>query len=223
MITWKSVIAVLGGQAIFLTVAGWLFKTLTTRWLERDTERFKSKLELAASVEVEQLKSSLQMVALEHQVRFTKLHERRAEVIADLYKRLINLVWTSQQFVLQGGYMNRPNQEEEFSKANNQAWEFANFVDTHRIYLPESICGSLDTFTAVIRKKVINVGIYSRNEFPTGHSLEKYGQELISAVQAFEGEIPRLRIDLESEFRKILGAEQSEKALEVTNPTAKPR
>jgi len=29
------------------------------------------------------------MVAFEHQVRFSKLHETRAEVIADLYKRLV--------------------------------------------------------------------------------------------------------------------------------------
>jgi hypothetical protein len=35
--------------------------------------------------EIERLKTSLQMTALEHQVRFSKLHEKRAKVIADLY------------------------------------------------------------------------------------------------------------------------------------------
>lgn len=114
--------------------------------------------------------------------------------------------------------MNDPNQREEFSKASEQYWAFANFVDTHRIYLPEAVCASLDNFTGMIRKKVIGVGVYSRIEFPTGDSLKTYGEELMSAVRAFEEDIPRLRKVLESEFRKILGAEPPEKPLDPAKP-----
>jgi hypothetical protein len=52
---------------------------------------FKTRIKADADIEIERVKNSLQIVAIEHQVRFAKLHEKRAQVIADLYKQLVDL------------------------------------------------------------------------------------------------------------------------------------
>ena len=53
--------------------------------LARDTETFKARIKADADIEIEKLKSSLQISATERQVMFAKLHEKRAEIIGELY------------------------------------------------------------------------------------------------------------------------------------------
>jgi len=92
-INWQDVLTTVGvttgGGVVFLGGAAWLIRTVLKDRLAPDAEEFKAKLKADGDMEIEKLKNSLQMVAFEHQVRFSKLHETRAEVIADLYKRLV--------------------------------------------------------------------------------------------------------------------------------------
>jgi len=73
------------GGTVILGVAAWLIKTALTSKLTQETEAFKARLKADGDAEIEKLKHSLEKVAVEHQVRFSKLHEKRAEIIADLY------------------------------------------------------------------------------------------------------------------------------------------
>ena len=202
--TIEIVIIALGGQATFLLAVGFLVKSLISKWIQQDTEKFKNQLQKDSNVEIEQLKHALQRTALEHQVRFTKLHERRADVIADLYERLAKLLMNSKNFIYQGGFKDRPNQEQEYRKASELAWAFADFVDTHRIYLPETLCASVDSISDVVRKNVVNVGISNQRDFVTGQPLEAFSGSLLKAVESFEKDIPELRKSLEKEFRAML-------------------
>jgi len=54
---------------------------------QRDIERLKA--DLARDTEV--ARAQLSAIAFERQTRFSRLHERRVEVIADLYRRLVLL------------------------------------------------------------------------------------------------------------------------------------
>jgi hypothetical protein len=88
VVNWQEVITTLGATVgaggVLLAASAWLMKTVLTDKFAREAEAFKSRLKAEADIEIERLKSSLQMTAIEHQVRFSKLHERRAELIAEL-------------------------------------------------------------------------------------------------------------------------------------------
>jgi len=94
-INWQDVIvtvfSTIGGGAVLLGAAAYLIKAALTQRLLLDAEMFKGQLKASADAEIERLKVSLQMSALEHEVRFSKLHEKRAEVIAELYGRLVEI------------------------------------------------------------------------------------------------------------------------------------
>ncbi len=94
-INWQEIITTLGVTTSvgvpLLGAAAWLIKTVLNQGLARDAEVFRTQLRADADKEIERLKNSLQMVAVEHQVRFSKLHEKRAEIMAELYKRLATL------------------------------------------------------------------------------------------------------------------------------------
>lgn len=177
------------------------FRTQIKADADKEIERLKSSLQ----IEIERLKSSLQMVATEHQVRFTKLHERRAEIIADLYKKLIDLHRHAEFFVvtgeevpqLTGEKSSQPAKNEEFRKLLQEMGDLHKFYREHQIYLPLDVCNSLEGLVDEIRSNVWDAGVpalTSEDAFTEGYT-------------AFEEKIPMALKALENEFRKMLGVE----------------
>ena len=84
----EAVWIALGGNVIFLAAVAFLGRTIITHWLDKDLDRFRTELEHSASRQLETLKSRLQIAANEHAILLTKLQERRAEVIGELYGQI---------------------------------------------------------------------------------------------------------------------------------------
>src|SRR5260370_12879491 len=135
----------MGGTAVILAIVAWLLKTALQEWIARGAEAFKTHLKADADIEIERLKNSLQIVATEHQVRFSKLHEKRAEVIGELYKKLTNVNLRGERFVITAENNPTPHKEKEFADMREELREVFIFVEQHRIYLPDSVCTFLDT------------------------------------------------------------------------------
>jgi hypothetical protein len=74
---WQYITAAVVGNATALAVLGWLGKSLLEKMLQRDSKRFEIELKAKADSTMEQLKSDLQLRMIEHQVRFSRLHESK--------------------------------------------------------------------------------------------------------------------------------------------------
>src|SRR4051812_14408250 len=110
MIDLQSVLTTLGSGAILLSAASWVVKELISEQLARETTAFKARLKAEADVEIEKLRNSLQIAATEHQVRFSRMHEKRAEVIEDIYQKLTELYWSGFWFVITSEGSRKPHQ-----------------------------------------------------------------------------------------------------------------
>ena len=75
-IMWTEILKFVGGSTILLTAVVWVIKALAKQLLSKDIERYRSELKLES---------------ITHQVRFTKLHEQRAEIIKNLYSKIVEL------------------------------------------------------------------------------------------------------------------------------------
>lgn len=208
MDAWQLILVAFGGNALLLLVLGWLARSLGSQFLAKDLEKFKSELAAASSATTEHLKHELQRAALEHQVRFSKLHERRAEVIAQLYGLLVEAHWASQSFISPAEFSGEPSKQEKYAEAMNKAAEFYRFFDKNRIWLPEGLCKQLEQFLRNMRSKVIEFGVHVTHD--TGHGPPHFTKEKmdvwIKAHEYFEKEVPGARAALEAELRGILGA-----------------
>jgi hypothetical protein len=69
----------------------------------KDAEAFKADLKRNSDMEIERLKSTLQMAAIEHQVRFSKLHEERVEIIGKLSRLIQDVPSFLARLTLQDG------------------------------------------------------------------------------------------------------------------------
>jgi hypothetical protein len=157
-------------------------------------------------MEIEKLKNSLQMVSVEHQVRFSKLHEKRAEIIADLYGRLVDAERIGDHFVKVDSWDDEKGRE-SYEATNQNLLDLYYFVEKNRLYFPEPVCDLLTNFVLAVRSSAIGMHFYARVESTTPNQafIEERAKVLKQAFESFQYQIPAARKALESEFRTILG------------------
>ena len=209
MDTWQTVLVALGGNAALLAVLGWLAKSLVERLLTRDIEAFKARLTADSQATADRLRHELHLLSVEHQIRFSKLHERRAEVIAELYARLVDAYWAAQSFVAIAEWSGEPRKKDKYTAAMNQTANFYRYFDKHRIYLPEPTCALLEEFVKNMRTQASGFGVYvafaDEQVLPTSTAVARL-DAWRKAWEYFENEVPKARAALEHELRGILGA-----------------
>jgi hypothetical protein len=208
MNTWQTLILAFGGNAALLAVLGMLGKSLLEKMLTRDTKQFESDLKAKTDAAIEYLKNELQLKTIEHQVRFSRLHEKRASVIADLYGHLVEVLWEAESFLSPMQWAGEPDKREKHLSVMNKLAEFFRFFDKHRIYLPEELCLSLEQLALQVRTHVINFGVFVRihDESLNDHTREQKEKAWNAGWDAIKIEVPMARKVLEDEFRTLLGA-----------------
>jgi len=103
---WSQFFASVGGTAVVVAIITFLGRTLIGQIMSFNLEDYKSALtkerELLTSQrqtlleefksdlqrELEQFKDQLQVAAKENEIRFSRLHEKRAEILAELFGQL---------------------------------------------------------------------------------------------------------------------------------------
>jgi hypothetical protein len=199
-INWQDVVTAFGGQIVLLGAAAWLFKSLVSQRLTQEANEFKIKLQADVDAATERLKNSLQMAATEHQIRFSGLHAKRAEVIAGLYALLWDAHALAMQFILQDN-----RNADRSATAREKVVELYRYISYNRIYLPKSALELLDRFESLLRKSVSFVDVYYvRIEHPTERTRLEANQVILDAARALESDLPALRERLESEFLVLL-------------------
>jgi len=205
MDAWQSILLAVGGNAALLVALAWIARSFGSQLLAKDLEKFKASLSTASSEASERLKHELQMVAHEHQVRFSKLHERRAEVIASLYALLVEAQWAGQSFVSVAEWAGEPPKQEKYTTAMNKFAEFFRAFDKNRIFLPEAVCQQLDEFLQGMRGRVIHFGVYVRtDDLAPDHVIKEKYEVWSGASEYFNKELPAARKALEAELRAML-------------------
>lgn len=208
MSPWEIILIAFGGNTVLLGVLGWLARSLLGQLVAKDLERFKSELASASIAAAERLKHELHLAAQEHQVLVSKLHEKRAQVVAEVYGLLVEFQWAAQDFVSQVEFVGEPNKRDKYVTAMNKAAEFYRCFDKNRIYLPHSLCEKLDEFIKAMRTKVIDFGVYVRLDESkmSDQTFEKKSEAWDRASDYFNSEVPKARAALEQELRAIIGA-----------------
>ena len=193
---------------MLLAALGVLARSLLGQVLTKDLERFKADLLAASAASTERLKHELHIAAQERHVLISKLHERRATVIAELYGMLVEAHWAAQDFASPIEWSGEPTKREKFVTATNKSVDFFRYFDKNRIYLPSELCAKLEAFNREMRAKVVGFGVYVRLEEPgmPDESSRRKMDAWSAASDYFDKEAPKTRAALEAELRKIIGA-----------------
>ncbi len=217
----ESVFFAVGGSSVLLVVVAFLAKSLVSGLLEKDLsdfknnlkmqsdsaiERLKGELQMKSASAIEQLKSELQITTIEHQVRFSKLHENRAEVIAELYKNLVQAINANLSAAFYKEMSGESEKGKEFIAAVVNLGEFYDYFNINRIYLSNHLCHMLDEMWGNLTAPTYKYRDFLEKKISSGIDL---GEEEIKAWDeawnSMVDDIPPIRQVLENEFRSILG------------------
>jgi hypothetical protein len=206
---WQTLLASFGGSAILLALVVFLGRSLVSLLLEKDVEKFKSDLQAAAAMSTEKLRADLKIIAVEHEIRFSRLHAKRADVLAELHQLIVHALWEAEIFASPFGFAG-DDKKEQYVKAMNAITSYYRFFEEHRIFIPAELCATLEDFAKKVRSPVIRFGTYVRIDGPTTTTLEKMHEVWDESYRAIkEGDISALRLSIEREFRKLLGAAEN--------------
>ncbi|MFA4820538.1 MAG: hypothetical protein WC613_06300 [Candidatus Aenigmatarchaeota archaeon] len=145
---------------------------------------------------VEEVKAEFIKVSYEHQIRFSKLHDNRAEVIAELYSRLYDYYWAVCAF-LRDFHKTKPD-EKEFKKLDDKSYEFSDYFHKHRIYFDEDLCSKIDELIPTLYSAYVPLESRDSND-------KHLNQDWDKCAEIVRKQYPKIKESLESDFRKILG------------------
>jgi hypothetical protein len=182
-------------------IIGYVARMIFQHYLARDIEQYKANLKLEHTKAIETMKSDMQRAAYEHQVRFSKLHERRAEVIAELYRLLVKLLTSTQKFV-EGpkpkGYSPTQQDMHELTRLGNKTMEY---YLQHRLYLDTDLAVMVGDYL----KKALNIFAKYLMSQDASQDHRQRGEYLVQVVGEVEGELQTLLRNIEGKFQHILG------------------
>lgn len=204
MEVWQTILLAFGGNAALLAVLGLLGKSIIEKVLTRDTQRLEYELKSKADTELEKLRSTLATAATEHQIRFAKLHEQRAEVIAETYSKLRELHTNLGEYVKIFEPAGGLPKEERRHRVGEAHKSFIEYYSRNRIFLSRAAVEKLDA----INQKSVKAfyGFFYSVEMvqaTKGDGVTKW-MEIFEHVKE---EMPVALSELEDEFRKLLGDE----------------
>jgi hypothetical protein len=202
---WQIVLVALGGDAVLIGVLSWLAKSLLTHFLDKDIKRFELALKSQTDLALEQFKSQQQLQALEHQVRFSRLHETRAELIASFYKKVVEFERYFKAHAHPENQLLTSNENGKHSKAILALYGQLDLLySENRVFFGVETCCLVDNLiNALCDIRDLNIRVPARDS-RDGSPLEAIR---IPSWKSISTQIAPLKADLETNFRQILGAQ----------------
>jgi hypothetical protein len=173
---------------------------------------FQRFIDERSSERLEKFKADIQTMILEKQTKFENLHEKRTEVVAELYRRLLQI-----RNLLYSVKSNIEAKKKEDEKSTYGAYleirTFYEYFDQNRLYLPETLCNKIGTFhrdllgahLALVSAEG-NMMFASLNDPDAKKFSEEYAQDLQKFTSQMDQKtLPQIG-EIEKEFRNLLGS-----------------
>jgi hypothetical protein len=159
---------------------------------------------------VERIKNEFEIIRVEYQIQYSKLHGRRSFIIERLYKKLVKLNTAMLSLTAPLKFVNKnaeTDEQELLMEASNAFFDFQKYYTEKKIYFHSETFSILEKlkgqywdsfwdYTEVKRMKSMGV---------TGISMKESYEKAYKASDSVRVEIPKVLILLEDEFQKILG------------------
>lgn len=178
---------------------------------------FQKVIDERSAKRLEQFKAELQSNALEKEVKFSKLHEIRIQVIADVYRRLTSILNQLLHLTYIVEASRSPDSFEKiFEKIQSVRKEMDNFdsyLKDNKLYMPESLFDKLSSFylnsffaSSSLIMTLISKDYSSRTDEDKEAIIATNKEQLLSGSSALVEKIIPLTMEIEKEFRKLLGS-----------------
>lgn len=142
------------------------------------------------------------MASFEYETRFAKLHEKRAEVIAELYRRLVAADRAMIALLSPIQFSHGLSDEERQAEVGKCCDSFNRFFLESQIYFDQCLCVKLEAFNKKLWQAWTDYHTYASDEPDVAR---KRRQTRFQAWKSVSEEAIPLKQEIEKEFRTLLG------------------
>lgn len=177
----------LGIFAIGAIVVGWVTRYAIKQYFDKELNRYQTELE-------------------KEKVVFSELHNERAQITAELYRRFVEFEEDMRSLTTPVEWSNEPSKEEKIVKAGESGQEFLNYYIKNKIYFPPEICETVEDIQGEMRGVFHEFSILRPFEGKAGQPPD-VDRWLENWKTVTENEVPELKSELEDHFRGLLGVD----------------
>jgi hypothetical protein len=207
---WNELIKTLGITAFIVTGIVWLARSIFKHILSKDIEKYKIKLGFESDQKIEELRNQLKILSLEHEIRFSRLHDKRALIIAEMYEKLIDAVNAATDYVSFVDLAGEPSKDKKFEIAITKISTFYQYYNKRKIFLSKQLCDQIKQFSDKLWKPTHELSLYIGDMGFAKRPDGDYDDVWMEAWNSISGgEIPQAVQALEAEFRNLLGVENA--------------
>lgn len=169
---------------------------------DQKLETHKAQLKAQGDVEVEKLKSELSIAAAQRQALFSNLHQRRAEVITEIYALLKEAISALADYTKAFEPVGGPSREDRRKIAVDSYNEFARQFSTRKIFLPQEAAKKLDELNMEMKGAFINFMYGVDMMRDQGADVTR---KWVDITEKIENLSKTALVELEQDFRALLG------------------
>jgi len=164
-------------------------------------ESHKAQLKAESDAALERLRADLRIASFERETRFAKLHELRAETIAESYARLEVMFQSVFHYVREVGPPSSVPLDERRASIRQAITDFNDYFRPRRIYVSADTEERITDFETELFKitRIFKVGVEDERDAKTGR--DSWGD----AADRLEATAKPMFEKLRLEFRELLG------------------
>ncbi|HEU6448465.1 MAG TPA: hypothetical protein VFV23_08515 [Verrucomicrobiae bacterium] len=199
--------------ALVFLLRGWISQRLKSsiqHEYDQKLETHKAKLSAESEIAIEHLKSQLQIAAAERNIKLTKIFEQQAEVIAEVFAKLVRLIASIEEYTAIMTYEGTPSMAERRKKVGERMTDFVDYYHPKKVFLPAPTQKRIDAFVKELNLKTI---MFMR-KVEQGRERAQSPEEdtWFQTMNFMNKDVAQIMADLDQELKTILG-------LSETNPT----
>lgn len=188
------------GAAAITGLLAYLVRIALRHVLAVELEAFKQQLQMEGVMSMERLRAELRRTAAESDGRASKLQDKQAEIIAELYKRMV-VLRNAVPRIAGAGSADQVDQDDKTGGVVAAGEQLRDYFDQHRIYLDEGLCRKLQCLQATF------FDAWIKHSFAVAK--DQYARQgkgvTVETWKQLSEEVPPLLQEIEQDFRSMLG------------------
>ena len=197
---------ILKDLGVFALISGCitiLIRGFIGKYFDKKTELYKSELQK----DLQQYKNDLDI----HLTKVSKFHEKRLDVISELYKKISTLRITLADLTsvlsvkLENPKKDKELKEQRKVNAGESYQKFLEFYGANRIFIPKVTCLKIDELQSQAWSVLFD---YHFREITYGNEFSEHSRKIIVEInERMREKIPAILNELEDDFRKSVDVE----------------
>ena len=188
---WFELLKTFGITGIIVAGSVWLIRKITEQFFVKDLERFKT---------------DLQKEAVEFKIRYERLHGEKAEVIKEVYARIVQTYKSFHSLMNPWQGAEEPTQEEKGKEAAMNANKLIDYFEQNRIFFDEGLARNIDSLLAKFKDAwgKFNLSRISKSVDDNKEFLQQWSL----AWEQIQEKIPSVKKKLENKFRNVFSIQK---------------